>query len=114
MVEPPALGRVDISLRSSESGVEANFKVDNEELRQMVQKQFDSLKESLQAQGIHVSGMTVDIKNSEGERNRGNAGASKKGRRQSGLGATDDIEDIEDGARVLRLDLEKGLLHWVA
>ena len=114
VVEPPALGRVDISLRSSESGVEANFKVDNEELRQMVQKQFDSLKESLQAQGIHVSGMTVDIKNSEGERNRGNAGASKKGRRQSGLGAADDIEDIEDGARVLRLDLEKGLLHWVA
>jgi flagellar hook-length control protein FliK len=112
VVEPPALGRVDISLRSSANGVEANFRVDNEELRQMVQKQLDSLKESLTAQGIHVSGMTVDIKNNEGERDRGNAGASKKGRRQVHPGVTD--EDIEDGARVLRLDLEKGLLHWVA
>jgi flagellar hook-length control protein FliK len=113
VVEPPALGRVDISLRASESGVEANFRVDSEELRQMVQKQLDSLKESLQLQGIHVSGMTVDIKNNEGERNRGNAGASKKGRRAAARFGGDD-EDAGDGARVLRLDLEKGLLHWVA
>jgi flagellar hook-length control protein FliK len=114
VVEPPALGRVDISLRASESGVEANFKVDSEELKQMVQKQLDSLKESLNAQGIHVSGMTVDIKNNEGERDRGNAGASKKGRRARLDAANDADEDIEDGTRVSRLDLEQGLLHWVA
>jgi flagellar hook-length control protein FliK len=112
VVEPPALGRVDISLRSSSNGVEANFRVDNEELRQMVQKQFDSLKESLNAQGIHVSGMTVDIKNNEGDRERGNTGTPKKGRRRVRFDETGD--DIGDGARVLRLDLEKGLLHWVA
>jgi flagellar hook-length control protein FliK len=112
VVEPPALGRVDVSLRTSGGGVEANFKVDNEELRQMVQKQLDSLKESLNAQGIHVSGLTVDIKNSEGDRDRGNMGASKKGRRPGRQEQAD--EDISDGARVLRLDLEQGLLHWVA
>ncbi|MDR1579682.1 MAG: flagellar hook-length control protein FliK [Synergistaceae bacterium] len=112
VVEPPALGRVDISLRSSESGVEANFKVDNEELKQMVQKQLDSLKESLNAQGIHVSGMTVDIKNNEGGSNRGNT-AAKKGRRTA-RPLDEAGEDAEDGTRVLRLDLEKGLLHWVA
>ena len=112
VVEPPALGRVDISLRSSTNGVEANFKVDNEELRQMVQKQMDSLKESLQAQGIHVSGLTVDIKNNEGERDRGGMGASKKGRRQPRFALED--EDAGDETRILRLDLERGLLHWVA
>jgi flagellar hook-length control protein FliK len=117
VVEPPALGRVDISLRSSSNGVEANFRVDNEELRQMVQKQLDSLKESLQSQGIHVSGMTVDIKNNEGDRERGNTGTPQKGRRQSRLGAArldEADDDIGDDARVLRLDLEQGLLHWVA
>ncbi|MDR0764220.1 MAG: flagellar hook-length control protein FliK [Synergistaceae bacterium] len=114
VVEPPALGRVDISLLSSESGVEANFRVDNEELRQMVQKQLDSLKESLHAQGIHVSGVTVDIRNNEGDRNRGNAAASKKGRRSARPGEAGLGEDIGDETRVLRLDLEKGLLHWVA
>jgi flagellar hook-length control protein FliK len=114
VVEPPALGRVDISLRASESGVEANFKVDNEELRQMVQKQLDSLKESLSAQGIHVSGITVDIKNNEGEKGRGKMGASKKSRRLNPGAADEAEENIGDGARILRLDLEQGLLHWVA
>jgi flagellar hook-length control protein FliK len=113
VVEPPALGRVDISLRSSAGGVEANFRVDNEELRQMVQKQLDSLKESLTAQGIHISGMTVDIKNNEGD--RGKTGVPKKGRRSARAGGAEELdEDIGDSASVLRLDLEKGLLHWVA
>ena len=114
VVEPPALGRVDISLRASESGVEANFKVDNEELRQMVQKQLDSLKESLNAQGIHVSGITVDIKNNEGEKGRGKMGTSKKSRRLNPGAADEAEENIGDGTRILRLDLEQGLLHWVA
>ncbi|MDR1965449.1 MAG: flagellar hook-length control protein FliK, partial [Synergistaceae bacterium] len=66
VVEPPALGRVDISLNSTQNGVEAAFRVDNDELKRMVQSQLDSLKGSLEAQGIHVSGLTVDIRNSEG------------------------------------------------
>ncbi|MDR1966065.1 MAG: flagellar hook-length control protein FliK, partial [Synergistaceae bacterium] len=61
VVEPPALGRIDVSLKSSSNGVEAMFRVDNEELRQMVQNQLDSLKDSLQAQGIHVYALSVDI-----------------------------------------------------
>jgi flagellar hook-length control protein FliK len=112
VVEPPALGRVDISLKSSSNGVEAMFKVDNEELKQMVQNQLDTLKASLQAQGIHVSSLTVDIRNNDGDKNRGNAGSHKKGRKNG-----NDIEeedDIAQGAKIVRLDLERGLLHWVA
>jgi flagellar hook-length control protein FliK len=112
IVEPPALGRVDISLTSTSSGVEANFRVDNEELRQMVQKNLDSLKESLEAQGIHLSAMTVDIRNNEGRDGRGDAYGNKKtGKRGAVRGG--EKEDAE-AEKVLRLDLEQGLLHWVA
>jgi hypothetical protein len=78
----------------------------------MIQKQMDSLKDSLQAQGIHVSALTVDIKNNEGEKDRGSMGTSKKGRRAAHLGPEE--EDADDLTGVSRLDLEKGLLHWVA
>ena len=109
IVEPPALGRVDVSLKSSANGVEAQFRVDNEALRQMVQNQLDSLKESLRAQGIHVSGLTVDIRNGEGENFRGGQG-SKDRKRARG----EDDGDLAEDARIARLDLERGLLHWVA
>ena len=111
IVEPPALGRVDVSLVSSANGVEATFRVDSEELRQMVQNQIDALKSSLQAQGIHVSGLTVDIRNGEGENSRGDR-ASKNRRR--GVRGEDEADDPAEDTRIVRLDLERGLLHWVA
>jgi flagellar hook-length control protein FliK len=111
IVEPPALGRVDVSLRASSAGVEAMFRVDNEELRQMVQNQLDSLKASLQAQGIHVSGLSVDIRNGDAGEGRGNPRGAKGKRARN---VRDGSGGVEDEARVVRLDLEKGLLHWVA
>lgn len=113
VVEPPALGRIDVSLQASSSGVEAVFKVDNEHLKQMLQQQMDLLKTSLQAQGIHVSGLAVDIKNRDDQRGRGDLyGTNKKIRRMGGVDAAD--EDLAEGTRLVRLDLEKGLLHWLA
>jgi flagellar hook-length control protein FliK len=109
VVEPPALGRIDVALRTTSNGVEALFRVENEELKQMVQFQLDSLKTSLQAQGIHVSALTVDIRNSEGQKDRSH-GAPKRGRRAG----PDGVEDDADEAVISRLDLENGLLYWVA
>jgi flagellar hook-length control protein FliK len=115
VVEPPSLGRVEISLSSGTAGVEATFRVDNEQLKYMVNQQLEALKSSLEAQGIHVSGLTVDIKNGDGERGsgRGNLHSPKSRRRAGGI----DEGTAEDGAdipRVIRLDLERGILHWVA
>ena len=109
VVEPPALGRIDVALRTTSNGVEALFRVENEELRQMVQFQLDSLKTSLHAQGIHVSALAVDIRNNEGQKGR-YPGAPKKGRRMEPADGGDDIAET----RIARLDLENGLLHWVA
>jgi flagellar hook-length control protein FliK len=113
VVEPPALGRIDVSLNSDSRGVEATFKVDNEYLKQMLQNQLDALKTSLQAQGIHVSGLAVDIKNRDDQRGRGDLhGAKGRTRRSAGLDAASD--ETRDNARLMRLDLERGILHWVA
>lgn len=111
VVEPPALGRMDISLQSTGSGIEAVFKVDNEHLKQVLQQQLDTLKTSLQAQGIHVSGLAVDIKNRD-DRHRGDLYPG--GKRQRRVGGTEATEDRTMETPLIRLDLEKGLLHWVA
>ena len=113
VVEPPALGRIDVSLQAGSNGVEAAFRVDNENLKQVLQQQLDSLKSSLEAQGIHVSGLTVDIRNKEDQ--RGRADVSQQGRKNRRItGAEAAEEGLEEGARLVRLDLEKGLLHWLA
>ncbi len=112
VVEPPALGRIDVSLQATASGVEAVFKVDNEHLKQVLQQQLDSLKNSLEAQGIHVSGLAVDIKNRDDHRRQDAQGTNRKVRRVGGVEGAGD-EDGEE-PRLVRLDLEKGLLHWIA
>ena len=111
VVEPPALRRMDISLQSTASGIEAVFKVDNEHLKQVLQQQLDTLKTSLQAQGIHVSGLAVDIKNRD-DRHRGDLYPG--GKRQRRVGGAEATEERTMETPLIRLDLEKGLLHWVA
>jgi hypothetical protein len=111
VVEPPSLGRVDVSLQASGAGVEAVFKVDNESLKQILQQQLDILKTSLEAQGIHVSNLAVDIKNRDDQKGRPDLyGGRGKARRADGI----DDADGENEPRLARIDLEKGLLHWVA
>jgi hypothetical protein len=110
VVEPPALGRVDVSLQASGSGVEAVFKVDNEALKQILQQQLDLLKTSLEAQGIHVSNLAVDIKNREDQKGRSDLYDGKR----KIHGADGIAGDDEDEPRTARIDLERGLLHWVA
>jgi flagellar hook-length control protein FliK len=113
VVEPPALGRVDVSLQASGAGVEAVFKVDNEELKQMLQQSLDALKTSLEAQGIHVSNLAVDIRNRDDQKGRGDLyGTRGKNRRVPGADSLDG--DAEELPALARIDLEKGLLHWVA
>ena len=110
VVEPPSLGRVDVSLQASGTGVEAVFKVDNEALKQLLQQQLDILKTSLEAQGIHVSGLAVDIKNREDQKGRPDPyGGKGKARRADGIS-----DGGGDEPRSARIDLERGLLHWVA
>lgn len=110
VVDPPALGRIDVSLQATANGIEAIFRVDNEQLRQLLQNQLDQLKQSLLTQGIHVSGLSVDIRSGD-ERDRPETAVAKKLKRSGGVEGADD--EVTDDSTMIRLDLEKGLLHWV-
>jgi len=110
IVDPPALGRVEIELSATTGGVEASIRVGNEQLRQLVQDQITVLRTHLQQQGVQVAELTVDIRDS-GKEGRGETRDGAKDRNLRGsrmVGAAE--EDIPSFA----VDLEQGLLHWVA
>lgn len=104
VVEPPALGRVEIHFRQGGQGIEATLRVDNEGLRQLVQGQIDQLRTALQQAGIALQGLSVDVR-SGGEGPRW-AWAERKDPRK---GLLDDEETLE-----FAIDLEQGLLNWMA
>ncbi len=112
VVEPPSLGRVDITLQLSGKSVEASFRVDNEGLRQVLQNQMDNLRSSLEAQGITVRNLSVDIRGGDERQNPREGAQERRGRR--GLGGVEEDEGTIEAASLLRLDLEQGLLHWTA
>ena len=107
VVEPPALGRVEIELSATAGGVEASIRVGSEQLRQLVQDQLIVLRNSLSQQGVQMTSCTVDIGDSrmdqgkeknEGERERGRIPRQQQG----------------EESLSFRVDLEQGLLYWMA
>ncbi|MBL3538768.1 flagellar hook-length control protein FliK [Aminivibrio sp.] len=110
IVDPPALGRVEIELAATTGGVEASIRVGNEQLRQLVQDQIALLRTHLQQQGVQVAEFTVDIRDSGGDGSRG-AHDRTKGRNVRAAAGTG---ETEEDAPSFAVDLEQGLLHWVA
>lgn len=111
IVDPPALGRISVELTSSSSGVEASIKVANEQIRQLVQDQISQLRMNLSDQGVQVAEFTVDVQqdNQFGGQGQGqNNSQEEKGRR-------DFVREISsEDTEEFNIDLEEGLLYWVA
>ena len=108
VVDPPALGRVSVELTSGTSGVEASIKVASEQIRQLVQDQISQLRMNLSQQGVQVAEFTVDVQ----QDNSGNHGQQGQEHNSGSFGFVDDSED--DEAEDFRIDLNEGLLYWVA
>ena len=108
VIDPPALGRVSVELTSGTSGVEASIKVASEQIRQLVQEQISQLRMNLSQQGVQVSEFTVDVQ----QDNSGNHGQQGQQQNTSRFGFMDDSDD--DEAEDFRIDLDEGLLYWVA
>lgn len=113
IVDPPALGHIDISIRAAEGGVQATFRVDSDHLKQMVQQQIDILRSSLEDQGIHVSTIAVDIRNKDEQSGKG-ASHARGGKNKRSVAGVDGDDAEETTQSLVRLDLERGTLHWVA
>jgi len=113
IVDPPALGRVEVSLQATSQGVSALLRVDNEALRQLLQGQMDLLRSSLQQQGIAVTDLSVDVRQDGGGTFSGDENDGSSGKKGTASVAGYDLEE-EEGVPVFQLDMEQGLLHWFA
>lgn len=108
VIDPPALGRISVELSSTSSGVEASIKVASEQIRQLVQDQLSELRMNLSQQGVQVAEFTVDVQ----QDNSGNSNhqGSHYGNEQRAFA----ISEADDETEEFRIDLEEGLLYWVA
>ena len=110
IVDPPALGRISVELTSGTSGVEASIKVSSEQIRQLVQDQLSELRMNLSQQGVQVAAFTVDVQ----QDNSGNQQNPQYQSQERGYSAYAGGLDDDDEAEEFRIDLEEGLLYWVA
>ncbi|MEA3283792.1 MAG: flagellar hook-length control protein FliK [Synergistota bacterium] len=113
VVDPPALGRVEVEVHVTPSGMEASFKVDSVQVRDMIKPQIPLLQDMLAQQGISASSVNVDVRQGDDRRSPWrDTIQSVKGRR----GRTDEDDDVpeESIVTVARIDLELGMLQWYA
>lgn len=111
IVDPPSLGRVEVQIHAVPGGaLEASFSVDNASIRDMIKAQVPLLQDLLAQQGISISQMSVDVRTGDGQRQRwdGTKG-SKRGRF-----AAEGVDSLEEAVPLARIDLEQGILMWIA
>ena len=108
VVDPPAIGRISVELTSGTSGVEASIKVASEQIRQLVQEQISQLRMNLSEQGVQVAEFTVDVQQDNSGQHNPNGQNQEQGH-VNFIGSSEDDEPEE-----FRIDLEEGLLWWVA
>ena len=107
VVDPPALGRISVELTSGTSGVEASIKVSSEQIRQLVQDQLSELRMNLSQQGVQVAEFTVDVQ-------QDNSGSQNQQGQQNNPYMNFFADDDDNETEEFRIDLEDGLLYWVA
>jgi flagellar hook-length control protein FliK len=114
IVDPPALGRVSVELISSSTGLEASLKVSSEQVRQLIQDHLAQLKLALAEQGVQLTQFSVDVQQDDARRQ------SQDGRRGTararGVQGGEDEDELDklDKNALFRVDLNQGLLYWVA
>ena len=112
IVDPPALGRIEIELVSLAKTVEASIKVSSEQVRQLVQDHITILRNHLEQQGVHLGEFVVDLRdNSKG--GTGREGFGRDSGRRGGASSRDEAEAVE-APLSFRMDLEHGMLYLLA
>ena len=112
IIDPPALGRIEVELVTVTKGVEASIKVSSEQVRQLVQDHITVLRNHLEQQGVHLGEFVVDLRdNSKG--NFGREGSEEESRRRR-IAPLSGAEETEEIIPSFRMDLEHGLLYLLA
>ena len=115
IVEPPSLGRISVELRSVTAGIEASIKVSSEQIRYLVQEQISQLRTTLAQQGVQLTQFSVDVHQDGGHGQQFNQGDGRgqQPRHTAEIDADEDNQDQENSS-VFRVDLNQGLLYWMA
>ncbi len=108
IIDPPALGRISVELTSTTSGVEAALKVSSEQVRILVQSQITQIRMNLSQQGVQVTEFSVDVQQDNSQNNNNNSG------QQNDRGQYFNFNQDDDESEEFRIDLEEGLLYWLA
>lgn len=67
VLNPQALGKVDIQLINTKEGLSAQFTVTTNEARELIMKGLDGLKDTLLAHGVNVDNISVKVSEAERE-----------------------------------------------
>lgn len=113
-VSPPELGRVRITVDSSGEAVQVHLRVDSAQVRDMLQQTSDVLREALERQGLNLTEMSVDVGQQGKGQGSAGGGAPQEGAGSGSYPALSDSTDMDEEEVMTRLDLERGILNWVA
>ncbi len=110
-LHPPELGDVRVVLFSAGERVRLSLTVESPDVREMVVKSEESLREGLRQQGIHLGEMTVDV---NGEPGQGFGAPNPERERTLPALAEDGFSEAGPEEAEARIDLVNGLFSWVA
>ena len=112
-VHPPELGHIDVDLDiARDGGLRAAFKVEGSNVANLLTGQLDSLRQTLNASGFQVLGLDVYIKGQSEERDQHRGESNHRRQKTKSLEAVNG-KDIF-GEMAFELDVERGLLQWIA
>lgn len=75
---PEHLGAVKLSIDIKDSVMSTSIEVENESVRQVVQNNIDTLRQTLQANGIQLSSFSVSLSNQHEQKSSGKSGNKKE------------------------------------
>ena len=71
VLRPEALGKVTVELQNGKDGLVAKFMVDSPQVKDVLDKSIENLKNTLANQGVNVNNITVKVESSTGAENSG-------------------------------------------
>lgn len=96
MLRPQHLGDVTLKIITENGLIVAQFEAENQRVKEIIESNFNSLKDSLESQGIQVSSLQVNINNdyqANSFENNGESNNSQNGNSDKGTGETSTMED---------------------
>ena len=73
ILQPENLGKITLELINSKEGLTAKMTTDNEQVKELLSKHLDNLKDTLSNQGVNVSNITVKVEETQKQSNNQSA-----------------------------------------